>query len=160
MSPSVARSSVKLVGGDSNRSPLRGSRKRPGRDFTRLDTTIFASAEMLRLLAPDPALWQQIRADERLINAMVAESVRISSPTRGFTRRVTVDASIDGQPVQAGSRAALLFASANWDERQFADPFQIDLTRPANQQLGWGRSRPREWCLSRPPRDLGLDSMR
>jgi len=109
-------------------------------DFTApsLDTTILASAEMLRLLGQHPALWERIRADEQLVNAMVSESVRIASPIRGFTRRVAEDTRIDGQAIPAGARVVLLFASANWDERQFADPGEVDLSRPANQQLGWG----------------------
>jgi cytochrome P450 len=109
-------------------------------DFTApsLDTTILASAEMLRLLARTPELWERIRADERLVAPMVAESVRIASPIRGFTRRVAVDTTVDGQPIPAGARVALLFAAANWDERHFADPDEVDLSRPVNQQLGWG----------------------
>lgn len=109
-------------------------------DFTApsLDTTILASAEMLRLLGQNPDLWERIRADGSLVNAMVAESVRISSPVRGFTRRVAVDTSVGGQPIPAGERVALLFASANWDEDQFADPHRVDLSRAVNQQLGWG----------------------
>ena len=109
-------------------------------DFTApsLDTTILASAEMLRLLGQNPELWARIRADEHLVNAMVAESVRIASPIRGFTRRAAVDTTVDGQSIPAGARVALLFASANWDERQFANPDHVDLNRAANQQLGWG----------------------
>lgn len=109
-------------------------------DFTApsLDTTILASAHMIMLLARDPELWDAIRADETLIGPMVAETVRISSPIRGFTRRVAVDTEVAGQPLAAGDRVALLFAAANSDERQFTRPESVDLTRPVNQQLGWG----------------------
>jgi cytochrome P450 len=109
-------------------------------DFTApsLDTTILASAEMLRLLAETPELWRRIRDDEALIGPMVAESVRIASPIRGFTRHVAVDTHLDGQPLSAGSRVAVLFASANWDERQFPDPFAVNLSRASNEQVGWG----------------------
>ncbi|GAB2458676.1 cytochrome P450 family protein [Jatrophihabitans fulvus] len=109
-------------------------------DFTApsLDTTILASAHMLKLLADRPELWEAVRSDAGLVAPLVAEAVRISSPIRGFTRRVAVDTEVDGQPLRAGRRVALLFAAANSDERQFVEPDAVDLTRPVNQQLGWG----------------------
>jgi cytochrome P450 len=38
----------------------------------------------------------------------------------------------------AGSRAVLLYAAANRDERQFAEPDRFDLHRPNPSHLGWG----------------------
>jgi cytochrome P450 len=103
-----------------------------------LDTTILASAEMLRLLATTDGLWERIREDESLITPMVAEAVRLASPIRGFTRLTTSDVSIDSQHIPEGSRVVLLYASANRDERQFARPDGVDLERSPNEQLGWG----------------------
>jgi cytochrome P450 len=103
-----------------------------------LDTTILASTHMLWLLGRNPAAWERIRRDPELIQAAVVESVRLASPIRGFTRRVARDAEVEGIPLRAGERVAMLFGAANLDERRFPDPCRFDLDRPAGGNLGWG----------------------
>lgn len=103
-----------------------------------LDTTILASAALLRHLATVDGLWARLRAEPDRIPAAVVESVRLSSPIRGFTRRIARTAVVDGVTLPAGSRVALLFAAANLDERQFPDPERFDLDRRPAANLGWG----------------------
>ncbi|OZC87870.1 cytochrome P450 [Rhodococcus sp. 05-340-1] len=103
-----------------------------------LDTTILASAEMLRLLGERPELWDRIREDNELIGPMVAEAVRLSSPIRAFTRVTKADVEVGTQLVPGGSRVVLLYGSANRDERQFENPDTVDLSRSPNEQIGWG----------------------
>lgn len=103
-----------------------------------LDTTILATAHLLWLLARHPERWQDIRDDPDLVQAAVVEAVRLASPIRGFTRTVAHDTEIGGTPLRAGDRVAVLFAAANFDERQFPDPTRFDLHRPKGAHLGWG----------------------
>jgi cytochrome P450 len=103
-----------------------------------LDTTILASTYMLWLLGENPEVWRRIRREPELIPAAVVESVRLSSPIRGFTRRLSRDAEVGGVRMRAGERAVLLVGAANLDERQFADPERFDLDRPPGGNLGWG----------------------
>lgn len=103
-----------------------------------LDTTILASAHMLWLLGTTPGLWTSVRDDPALIPSLVAESVRLSSPVRGFTRYIARDTDVDGIPLPAGSRALLLYAAANRDPDKFPNPDQVDLGRRSGDQLGWG----------------------
>jgi cytochrome P450 len=103
-----------------------------------LDTTILASTYMLWLLGENPSAWQRLRRDPELIPAAVVESVRLSSPIRGFTRRVSRDAEIAGTQLRAGDRAVLLVGAANMDERQYPEPERFDLERPPGGNLGWG----------------------
>jgi cytochrome P450 len=103
-----------------------------------LDTTILASTSMLWLLGRNPEAWQRIRRDPELIPAAVVEAVRLASPIRGFTRRVSRDAEIDGTRLSAGDRIVLLFGAANLDERRFPEPERFDLDRPPGGNLGWG----------------------
>ena len=103
-----------------------------------LDTTVLASTHLLWALAHNPGVWTEIREDPSLIPAAVIENVRISSPIRGFTRRVAKDCEIGGVAVPAGSRVAVLFGAANLDETQFPDPEGFDLRRENTVQLGWG----------------------
>jgi cytochrome P450 len=103
-----------------------------------LDTTILASTYMLWLLGENPEAWQRIRRDPELIPAAVVESVRLSSPIRGFTRRLSRDAEVGGVRMRAGDRAVLLIGAANMDERHCPDPERFDLDRPPGGNLGWG----------------------
>jgi cytochrome P450 len=103
-----------------------------------LDTTILASTHMLWLLGENPEAWRRLRDDPELIGAAVVEAVRLSSPIRGFTRRLSRDAEVGGVRMRAGERAVLLFGAANMDERRFPDPERFDLDRPPGGNLGWG----------------------
>jgi cytochrome P450 len=103
-----------------------------------LDTTILASTHMLWLLGRNPEAWQRIREDPELIPAAVVEAVRLASPIRGFTRRVSRDAELGGVRLRRGDRVAVLFGAANLDERRYPDPERFDLERPPGGNLGWG----------------------
>ncbi len=103
-----------------------------------LDTTILASAYLLLMLARNPEAWEAIRADPSLVPAAVVEAVRLASPVRVFTRYLARDARVEGSPLPRGSRVAVLYASANSDERRFDAPERFDLLRENNAHLGWG----------------------
>jgi cytochrome P450 len=103
-----------------------------------LDTTILASTHLLWVLSRNPDVWDEIVADPSLISAAVVENVRIASPIRGFTRRLSRDHEIDGTPLPQGSRVLLLFGAANLDETRFPNPESYDIHRPNGAHLGWG----------------------
>jgi cytochrome P450 len=103
-----------------------------------LDTTILASAALLQHLATVEGLWPRLREQPDRIPAAVVESVRLSSPIRGFTRQVVRTTTVDGVRLPAGSRVVLLYAAANLDERQFPEPERFDLNRRPAANLGWG----------------------
>jgi len=52
---------------------------------------------------------------------------------------LTEDHEIDGVPLPAGSRVALLYGSANRDERKYPDPDRFDITRRPSDHLAFGR---------------------
>jgi cytochrome P450 len=103
-----------------------------------LDTTILASTYMLWLLAANPEAWQRLRRDPELVGTAVVEAVRLGSPIRGFTRRVSRDAELGGVRLRAGERAVLLIGAANLDERRYPEPARFALDRPPGGNLGWG----------------------
>lgn len=103
-----------------------------------LDTTILATGHMLWLLAETPELLDTLRGDESLISNAVLEAVRLSSPIRGFTRHVAEDFPLGGITIPKGERVLLLFASANRDERRYADPDRFDIARNARDHVAWG----------------------
>lgn len=103
-----------------------------------LDTTILAITHMLWLLGRDPAAWQRLREEPALIPAAIVEAVRLASPVRCFTRCLSRDAKIGGVHLRRGDRVAMLFGSANMDERRFPEPTRFALDRPPGGNLGWG----------------------
>ena len=103
-----------------------------------LDTTILATGQMVRHLALHPHILEAVRRDDGLAGDVVHESVRLSSPIRGFTRLAVQDFPINGVMVPAGDRVLVLYASANRDERKYGDPDQFDISRNARDHLGWG----------------------
>lgn len=104
-----------------------------------LDTTILAATHQLRLLSQVPDAWDALREDPTRISAAVVENVRIGSPVRCFTRSLARDYDIGSATLPRGARVAVLFGSANHDEREFPDPERFDLARAnAARQLGWG----------------------
>jgi cytochrome P450 len=103
-----------------------------------LDTTIFATANLILLFGRHPAQWDIVRSDPALIPTAINEALRLESPVCGFTRHLAADATIGGLTVPRDSRVLLLYASANRDERKWQDPEQFDVKRRANDHLGFG----------------------
>jgi cytochrome P450 len=103
-----------------------------------LDTTIFATANLVLLFGRHPAQWGLVRNDPPLIPNAINEALRLESPVRGFTRHLAADATIGGLTIPRESRLLLLYASANRDERKWQDPERFDVKRRANDHLGFG----------------------
>ena len=104
-----------------------------------LDTTILAITNAIALFAQHPEQWELLRADRSLIPHAINESLRLESPVPQFSRVLTEDHEIDGVPLPVGSRVALLYGSANRDERHYPDPTQFDITRRPSDHLAFGR---------------------
>ena len=69
----------------------------------------------------------------------VNEAIRLESPIQAFSRYVACDHDIDGTMLPRGSRAIILFGSANRDERKWGDPENFRVQRQgSNEHLGFG----------------------
>ncbi len=79
-----------------------------------------------------------LRADPSLIEGAVEETMRFDGPTQMMARTTTRDVTLHGVTIPAHSKVALLFTSANRDERKFADAEQFDVRRNARDHLGFG----------------------
>ncbi len=104
-----------------------------------LDTTILAIANMVALFAQHPGQWDLLRGDRSLIPHAINESLRLETPVPQFSRSLTEDHEIAGVELSAGSRVALLYASANRDVRHYPDPTRFDITRRPSDHLAFGR---------------------
>ena len=91
-----------------------------------------------RLLADHPDQRRDLVDDPGLIPNAVEELLRYEPPSPVQARTVTRDVEHHGQVVAAGSIMLLLNASANRDERQFADPDRFDIHRTIRRHLSFG----------------------
>jgi len=103
-----------------------------------LDTTILATGSAIALFAQNPDQWDKLRANPTLIPNAVNEAIRVESPIQGFSRVLTGDFSVEDQRLHKGARVLVMYASGNRDERRWEDPERFDITRRANEQLGFG----------------------
>jgi cytochrome P450 len=95
------------------------------------ETTQYALTAEAMLLAQNPALVEELRADRKKVRFFVEEALRLYAPTQGLTARtLAVDVELSGVKIPAGSLLHLRFGSANRDPDRYDNPESVDLTRP------------------------------
>jgi len=85
--------------------------------------------EQRALLVDDPSI---------LATTGVEEFIRWVTPILNMRRTATEDHELHGQTIRAGDELLLMYSSANRDERVFADPDVLDVTRVHNQHVAFG----------------------
>jgi len=98
------------------------------------------------VLLQNPDQLERLRSDLSLLPPAIEELLRWVSPVMQFTRRAIHDTEIAGQPIAAGDRVALVYPSANRDERAFDEPDCLDVTRSPNDHVAFGAGGP-HFCL-------------
>lgn len=103
------------------------------------ETTANATANAIKLLLQNPGAWSALCRDPSLIPAAVEECLRLEGSVAAWRRQAVVDVDVGGVRLAAGSRVLMVMASANHDERRFADPDALDLHRDnASDHLSFG----------------------
>lgn len=103
------------------------------------ETTTKLITNIVRHLAENPLLQQQVRTDPSSIEVLVEEMLRLEAPVGGLFRQAKVDVEIGQAQIPAGDHLWLLFASANRDDCKFAIPDEIDLGRDnVKEHLAFG----------------------
>ncbi|GAA1954299.1 cytochrome P450 [Amycolatopsis minnesotensis] len=92
----------------------------------------------LAVLAGKPGEWAKLRARPELVPTAVEEFVRYDAPIQIGVRRVLETVEIGGRSIRPGRLLVLLLGSANHDERVFARPAGLDVTRSPNPHVGYG----------------------
>ena len=103
-----------------------------------LDTTIYATANLLYNLARHPDQYELLRQDPSLIPGAVFEGVRHSATVRWFARVAVEDYAAGEVFIPKGARVMILYGSANRDPRKYENPDRFDVRRNPRDQLGWG----------------------
>jgi cytochrome P450 len=122
-----------------------------------LDTTIFAITNAIWLFANNPGQWDLVRDAPSLIPAAINEVLRVESPIQSFSRYVTRDTEVGGTSMPAGSRAIVVYGSANRDERKWQNPENFDVRRKAAEQLAFGHGE--HLCVGLPLARLEMKSL-
>lgn len=102
------------------------------------ETTRTTLGRALILFSERNDLWEQLATDPSAIPAAVEELLRWITPLNNMFRTVTEDVEVDGTTFQAGDRLALVYPSANRDERVFSEPDEVDLARDPNPHVAFG----------------------
>jgi cytochrome P450/nitrite reductase/ring-hydroxylating ferredoxin subunit len=103
------------------------------------------SLGLLDLLAhPEEAA--RLVADPALVGTAADEILRRAHPVHRFRRTATRDVTVHGRRIKAGDKVTMWYASGNYDEEKFADPYRMDVGREPNRHLTFGLGGP-HFCL-------------
>jgi cytochrome P450 len=102
------------------------------------ETTRNAIALGMAALIEHPEQMDALRRDLSLVDRATEEILRWSSPTLYNRRTATVDVVLGGTEIGAGEKVTLWWASADFDDEVFDDPFRFDITRDPNPHLAFG----------------------
>ncbi|HEY9263620.1 MAG TPA: cytochrome P450, partial [Mycobacterium sp.] len=104
---------------------------------------------MGKILAEHPDQRLELVEDPSLIPVAIEELLRYEPPGPHVARFVAeADVEFHGQTIPAGNALLLMLASANRDERHFADPDTFDIHRKPGGHLTFGRGA--HFCLGAP----------
>lgn len=90
-------------------------------------------------------LWQHpdqraaVAADPKLTRAAFLEALRLDTPTQMLGRTCVEATEVEGQRIEPGQGVMFLWASANRDEREFAEPDRFDIGRKPLRMLAFGQ---------------------
>lgn len=97
-------------------------------------------------LLEHPDQLEKLQSTPEIMPTAVEELLRYVSPVVQFVRRPQVDTAVGGVTIPAGAPTVIWYPSANRDERVFAEPDQLDLTRSPNDHVAFGAGGP-HFCL-------------
>jgi cytochrome P450 len=115
------------------------------------DTTRYTMTSGMKALVERPAQLDELRdaigrGDDALVDSAVEEILRWGTVTMHFRRTATVDTELGGRSIRAGDKVVIWFASADYDETVFDDPYTFDIHRSPNQHVAFGLMSP-HLCL-------------
>src|SRR5262249_16754990 len=103
------------------------------------DTTRNLVAAGLLALLDHPDEFARLRRDlDALLPSARDELLPLVSPVIYRRRSGGGGTEMGGQPIRAGDKVVRYFGAANFDERQFPDPYRLDLSRSPNQHIAFG----------------------
>jgi cytochrome P450 PksS len=103
------------------------------------ETTVNLIGNGTLALLEHPDQMEKLQNDPGLIKPALEELLRYASPVETATERYArEDVTLGGVTIPRGEMVFAVIASANRDERQFANPDTLDITREPNKHLTFG----------------------
>ncbi|MEU6506339.1 cytochrome P450 [Streptomyces sp. NPDC046942] len=102
------------------------------------DTVRSAAPGGLLALAEHPDAYQALRSGKIQLATAIEELLRWHPPVLSFRRTAAHDTELAGRRIRAGEKVVVFHASANRDERVFAEPGRLDLARSPNPHVSFG----------------------
>ncbi|SED51944.1 Cytochrome P450 [Streptomyces sp. 2224.1] len=102
------------------------------------DTVRSAAPGGLLALARHPEAYRRLRTGAVGTATGVEELLRWHPPVLSFRRTAVCDTELAGQRIRAGDKVVVFHGSANFDERAFATPHLLDLSRSPNPHVSFG----------------------
>ncbi|MGH4032227.1 cytochrome P450 [Actinomycetota bacterium Odt1-20B] len=102
------------------------------------DTVRSAAPGGLLALAEAPDEYGRLYTGAAALAPAVEELLRAHPPVLSFRRTAARDTVLAGTRISAGDKVVVFHASANHDERVFADPHRLDLSRDPNPHVSFG----------------------
>jgi cytochrome P450 PksS len=113
------------------------------------ETTVNLIGNGMQALLEHPDQLDRLRRNPALLKTAVEELARFNSPVALATERYArQDIEWHGVTIPRGELVFGALASANRDERQFAEPDRLDLGRDPNKHLAFGQGA--HYCLGAP----------
>ena len=113
------------------------------------ETTVNLIGNGMLALLEHPDQMEKLRQDPELIKTAIEEFLRYQSPVMTATQRwARQDLEFAGQQMRRGDSVMVVLASANHDYEAFSEPDALDITRPENRHLAFGKGI--HYCLGAP----------
>lgn len=112
------------------------------------ETTTNLLGNMLNILAERPDLWQQLRDDRSLVDAVIEETLRYESPVQRLFRTTTHEVDVSSVHLGQGERVTIFFGAANRDPEEFPNPDEFRLDRDLRNHVAFGMGI--HYCLGAP----------
>ncbi len=111
------------------------------------DTTRYSMTGGLLALIERPHVYDAV-GEMTLVQrkSLVDEMLRWTSVTMHFRRTVVEDTELRGKQLHTGDKVVLWYASADYDEDQFAEPYEFQPDRSPNNHVAFGLQSP-HLCL-------------
>ncbi len=110
------------------------------------ETTRHTISLGLQALFEHPEERARLLADPSLAASAADEILRWAHPVHHFRRSATREIDAHGRTIRKGDKVVIWYASGNFDERKFSEPYRFDVTRAPNRHLTFGLGGP-HFCL-------------
>ncbi|QIS09612.1 cytochrome P450 [Nocardia arthritidis] len=120
------------------------------------ETTRNSITHGMKAFLDNPDQWELYK--QRRPRTAPDEIVRWATPVSVFQRTATRDTDLGGVTIRQGQRVGMFYASANFDEDAFDEPFTFDVLRDPNPHVGFGGAGT-HYCLGANLARLEIDLM-